>query len=203
MDDSKVTELLEAMTHGCLYTCHTIAELMLALATSNASLKSEQTRCAHHQERLSISNEAFAALVHTAINSNNSINQLTKSLVVANTAMSEGEHKLDQMNNTICHLNSNISRLTTDLNDARALGKQDRVRFLEVLDQVCQEKARLQHLNGVMSFTCKKLRQQRNKTDMQLQTVLGEQDSRRSTKSTTATQTEFDPALLLTECPVS
>lgn len=192
MAEGKIAELVDAMTHGCLNTCHTTATLILALADSNGLLKAEQARCAHHQERLTTCNEAFATLIQLAMNSNKSIKQLTNSLTVANAAVSEGEHKLNQMDNTICQLNTMISRSTTDLNDARALGEQDRRRFLEV----CPEKAQLQRLNGITSFTCRKLRGQRNDMDMQLHEVLAEQDSRRSTKATIATQYDFHPTLV-------
>ena len=185
--DVKITNLLDAMTPELLDTAqdasHTIAELILALADSDASLKTAQAECAHHQERLLFYNEAFATLLRLAMDSANDVSQLTKSLAVANTAVHEGQHKVDQLGTTIHQLNITISQLTTDLTSAQVFGKQDRAMFIEV----CQERNRLHYLSGIMSHTCRKLRQERNKAEKQL---LAERASTTSTEST-AVQTDF------------
>ena len=169
MTDAKIPELLDAMVPGLLDITHdatrtSVVELILALADSNASLKAEQARHAHHQERLTSYNQAFAALIRNTMDSANNVNQLTESLVVANTAMSEGQHKLNQMGITIGQLNTTISRLTTDLTAARVFGKQDREKFLEV----CLQRDRIQHLNRITSYTCNKLRHEKNQAEKQL-----------------------------------
>ena len=188
MTSGQILDLLGAVNPGHLTTTDaaqlTIAELIMALIASNTALDAQTAKLSALQAEMSITNEAFAALLRAAMDSSKTSHQVSQDLKHANRAVHEGQHKLADANNK-------ISQLTTELTQALTSGRHDRSRLCEMsLDFKLEQK-----LHSISTHTCAKLRKQKNVMKLQVQVLQALLADRNSNDDTTIQQTH-DSTLL-------
>lgn len=153
----ELSELLTAVTPEPYKTTRAakacIAKLTRDLATSEAALTAERSKVSSLQSDITTSNQTLAHREEALTTANTSIDQHSKQMTILKAAANERQRKLAASHKTICQLSE--------------LGQHDKSRLVEL---TCYNQ-RLLQLNSITSYTCGKLRQQRNDALLELQTL--------------------------------
>lgn len=167
----ELSDLLTSVTPGPYKTTRAakacVAKLASDLAVSEAALAAARGKISSLQLDLDTSNQAVTDLLQAAQDTNHTLDRNLKEIAMLRSVASEGRREL-------AALHKSISQLTES-------GAHDRSRLVEVI----RNNKRLRQLHDIASYTCAKMRRQRDDLELELRALksISTQDKMNSSSS--------------------